>query len=350
MSSHCLDAQLRLTRTGFRLDMALAVETGEVVALLGPNGSGKSTTLRLLAGLTALDAGRVVLDGVDITQTPTEARPIGMVFQDYLLFAHMSATENVAFGPRCHGVAKRQARSEAAQLLEHMGLSDHVHNRPAMLSGGQAQRVALARALAVQPRLLLLDEPLSALDAHTRLSVRSQLRHHLNEFDGGTVVVTHDPMEAMVLADRITIIEDGSVVQQGTPAEVARRPRTDYIARLVGLNLYRGHARETVVDIQSGAPGAQLVTRESNDGEVFAAFPPKAVALFRERPPGSPRNAWRMTVDGIEIFGDQVRIHLVGQLSVVAEITPAALAELQLSMGETVWACVKATEVSAYPA
>lgn len=350
MSSHCLDAQLRLTRPGFGLDIALAVEPGEVVALLGPNGSGKSTTLRLLAGLTPMEAGRILLDGTDITQAPTESRPVGMVFQDYLLFAHMSAAENVAFGPRCRGVPRHQARREAAQLLEHVGLGVHAHKRPGMLSGGQAQRVALARALAVQPRLLLLDEPLSALDAHTRLSVRSQLRRHLNEFDGGTIVVTHDPMEAMVLADRIIIVEDGSVVQQGTSAEVAHHPRTDYIARLVGLNLYRGHARETVVDIEPGTPGAQLVTRESNNGEVFAAFPPKAVAIFRERPPGSPRNAWQMTVDSIETFGDQVRVHLVGELSVVAEITPAALAELQLSTGEAVWACVKATEVSAYPA
>ncbi len=350
VSDYCLDARLRVDRPGFHLAVDLGVAPGEVVALLGPNGSGKSTALRALAGLTPVAAGQILLDGEDITEKPTEDRSIGMVFQDYLLFAHMSATDNVAFGPRCRGVDKRRARRLASELLDHMGLSEREGMRPAMLSGGQAQRVALARALAVRPRLLLLDEPLSALDAHTRLSVRSQLRRHLNEFAGGTIVVTHDPLEAMVLADRITIVEGGSVVQRGTPSEVARYPRTEYIAHLVGLNLYRGRAHGAMVDVDEGSPAGKVATHESNDGDVFVAFPPRAVALFRGRPEGSPRNAWRVIIDGIETFGDQVRVHLRGEMSVIAEITPAALADLQLTAGDEVWACVKATEISSYPA
>ncbi|PSK88071.1 molybdate transport system ATP-binding protein [Murinocardiopsis flavida] len=348
MSAPSLRAHLVVDRPGFRLDAELAVQRGEVLALLGPNGAGKSTALRALAGLAPMSAGGVVLEGEDITTTPTERRPIGMVFQDYLLFGHMSAVENVAFGPRCHGVDARRARREAAALLDRMGLREHAAARPATLSGGQAQRVALARALAVRPRLLLLDEPLSALDAHTRLTVRSHLRRHLRDFDGATVVVTHDPLDAMVLADKVTVIEDGAVVQYGAPADVARRPRTEYVARLVGLNLYRGNAERSEVRVEAGE--ARVALHEETEGDVFVAFPPRAVALYRERPDGSPRNVWRMTIDGIERFGDQVRVHLDGELPMSADITPAALADLSLSPGDAVWAGVKATEVESYPA
>lgn len=350
MSTDGLHARLQVDRPGFRLDIDLAVAPGEVRALLGPNGSGKSTALRALAGLTPLSDGQIVLDREDITRAPTENRAIGMVFQDYLLFAHMSALENVAFGPRCRGVDKHRARELAANLLRHMGLDGYERKRPGTLSGGQAQRVALARALAGEPRLLLLDEPLSALDAHTRLSVRSQLRRHLSEFDGGTIVVTHDPLEAMVLADHVTIIEGGSIVQRGTPAEVARHPRTEYIAHLVGLNLYRGHAHGTTVDVDQAAHDGEVTIGESRHGDVFVSFPPRAVALFRTRPEGSPRNTWHVTVDGIESFGDHVRVHLLGEIAVIAEITPAALADLRLAAGDEVWASVKATETTTYPA
>nr|WP_236543745.1 ABC transporter ATP-binding protein [Spiractinospora alimapuensis] len=350
MSTHGLDARLQVDRPGFRLDVDLTVAPGEVLALLGPNGSGKSTALRALAGLTPLADGQVVLAGEDVTRAPTENRAIGMVFQDYLLFAHLSALDNVAFGPRCRGVDKRRARELAAEQLRHMGLDGHERKRPGALSGGQAQRVALARALAAEPRLLLLDEPLSALDAHTRLSVRSQLRRHLSEFDGGTIVVTHDPLEAMVLADRVTIIEEGSVVQRGTPAEVARHPRTEYIAHLVGLNLYRGRADGTTVAVAPSENGGEVTIGDPHDGDVFVSFPPSAVALFRAKPEGSPRNTWRVTVDGVESFGDHVRVHLRGQITLIAEITPAALADLRLTTGDEVWACVKATEITTYPA
>jgi molybdate transport system ATP-binding protein len=217
--------------------------------------------------------------------------------------------------------------------------------RPRQLSGGQAQRVALARALAVRPRLLLMDEPLAALDAHTRMEIRSQLRRHLADFGGATVLVTHDPLDAMVLADRLVVIENGAVVQQGTPAEVARRPRTDYVARLVGLNLYRGTAAGSQV-----AVGEVLFSvAEHLDGPAFVAFPPSAVALYRTRPDGSPRNLWQATIEGIERYGDSVRIHLDGPIAAAADVTPAAVADLDLTPGQRIWASVKATETHVYP-
>ncbi|MFD1538978.1 ABC transporter ATP-binding protein [Nonomuraea guangzhouensis] len=339
-------ARLVVTRPAFALDIALEAAPGEVVALLGPNGAGKTTALRALAGLTPLSDGQITLDGLPLHAQAAEERPIGMVFQDYLLFPHLTALDNVAFGPRCHGASKAEARRTAAALLERVGLADRAAAKPRQLSGGQAQRVALARALAVHPRLLLLDEPLAALDAHTRLEVRSQLRRHLADFDGATVLVTHDPLDAMVLADRLIVIENGAIVQQGGPAEVARQPRTDYVARLVGLNLYQGLAdghRVKVGDLL-------LSTTEHLQGPVFVAFPPAAVALYRTRPDGSPRNLWHATIEGIERHGDNVRVHLDGPITAFADITPAAVADLDLTPGQRIWASVKATETHAYPA
>ncbi|WP_067607730.1 ABC transporter ATP-binding protein [Nocardiopsis listeri] len=346
-----LDADLRLTRGSFDLDVSLSCPPGHVLALLGPNGAGKSSALRALAGLVPLTGGHIRLNGDDHTTTAVEHRPIGVVFQDYLLFPHMSALDNVAFGPRCQGVGRSEAREHARALLEHMGLADHVASRPRRLSGGQAQRVALARALAVRPGMLLMDEPMAALDASTRVAVRSRLRRLLEEFEGVTVLVTHDPLDAMVLADRIAVIEEGRLVQEGSPAEVARRPRTTYVARLVGLNLFRGRSREGTVtlDTDGGGKPTRVETREARQGPVLVAFPPRSVALYQEHPHGSPRNMWRLRVEGIERFGDQVRVHLEGALSLAADITPASLAELGLARGEEVWAGVKATEVECYP-
>lgn len=341
-----LDAHLVVSRPAFTLDIALRVAPGEVVALLGPNGAGKTTALRALAGLTPLSQGEIILGGRPLHTLPVESRPIGMVFQDYLLFPHLTALDNVAFGPRCHGVSKAEARRIAAAALERVGLADRATAKPRQLSGGQAQRVALARALAVEPELLLLDEPLAALDAHTRMEIRSQLRRHLAGFDGATVLVTHDPLDAMVLADRLIVIENGAIVQQGTPVEVARHPRTDYVARLVGLNLYRGVADGTQVKVGE----LLLHTAERLDGPAFVAFPPTAVALYRTRPDGSPRNLWHAVIDGIERHGDNVRVHLDGPITAFADITPAAVTALDLTPGERVWASVKATETHAYPA
>ncbi|MFJ1969427.1 ABC transporter ATP-binding protein [Streptomyces sp. NPDC087903] len=343
-----LDARLVVERGSFRLDLALTAAPGDVVALLGPNGAGKTTALRALAGLVPLTGGHLRLDGAELDRTPPESRPVGVVFQDYLLFPHLSALDNVAFGPRCHGATRAEARAQAAGWLERMGLADHAGAKPRRLSGGQAQRVALARALATHPRLLLLDEPLAALDARTRLDVRAQLRHHLADFEAVAVLVTHDPLDAMVLADHLVVIEDGRLVQEGTPSDIARHPRTDYIAHLVGLNLYRGEAEGHTVHVD-GSPG--ITTTEDLTGPVFVAFPPSAVTLHRERPTGSSaRNLWRCEVAGLETYGDQIRAALTGELPLAADLTTVAAAELDLRPGATVWATVKAAQTHAYPA
>jgi len=342
-----LAATLKITRAGFTLDVELTAAPGEVVALLGPNGAGKTTSLRALAGLLRLDGGQIVLDGVRLDQLAPEQRRIGVVFQDYLLFPHLSALDNVAFGPRCRGVPRAEARRQAQGWLARVGLAEHVRKKPRQLSGGQAQRVALARALAAEPRMLLLDEPLAALDARTRLDTRAQLRGHLTAFPGATILVTHDPLDALMLADRLVIIEDGRVVQTGDAATITAQPRTDYVARLVGLNLYRGQASGFSVQLPGGF---ELVTATQETGEVFVAFSPSAVALYPARPDGSPRNTWPATVTTVSRHGDALRIELTGPVPVAADVTPAAAVHLGLEPGRELWATVKATEVRAYRA
>ncbi|MFC9664541.1 ABC transporter ATP-binding protein [Nocardia sp. NPDC127606] len=347
-----LNAAIRVTRESFELDIAFDVAPGEVVALLGPNGAGKTTALRALAGLTPLTEGRIELDdhvwdAPPNRFVPADRREVGVVFQDYLLFAHMSAQDNVAFGLRARGQQRGPARVRATDWLERVGLGDHVRAKPRSLSGGQAQRVALARALATDPRLLLLDEPLAALDASTRLQVRAELARHLRDYPGHTVLVTHDPFDAMVLADRLIIVENGAIVQEGSPSEVARRPRTDYVANLVGLNLYRGTADGTTVDL---GDGASFTVAEPAYGPVHLAFAPTTVSLYPERPSGSPRNTWQVTVTGLEQHAHTTRVRLSGAPAVLAEVTPATVADLRLHAGAELWASVKATEIHTYPA
>jgi molybdate transport system ATP-binding protein len=348
-----LQARVGLTLGRLELEVELAVATGELVVLLGPNGAGKTTLLRALAGLVSLDQGRVVLDGQVLddlaagVHLPTERRPIGMVFQDYLLFPHLSALENVAFGLRARGVGRAEARRRAAAWLDRVGLAGQAGARPRALSGGQAQRAALARALVGEPRLLLLDEPLAALDVTTRTVLRRELRRHLAAFDGTRLLVTHDPLEAVALADRLVVLEGGRVTQTGSPDQVRSRPRSRYVAELVGVNLFRGRAGGDAIRLDGGAV---LVAAGDHQGEVFAAVHPRAVALHRRRPEGTPRNSWPGTADAVEALGDRVRVRVTGAVPIVAEVTPAAAGELRLADGGPVWATVKATEVDVYPA
>jgi molybdate transport system ATP-binding protein len=348
-----LRARIVVRRDSFRLGVTVGVNAGEVVALLGPNGAGKTTVLAALAGLLRPDEGQIVLDDAVLVDTergvhlPPQRRQVGMVVQDYLLFPHMSALENVAFGLRARGTPREAARVEATAWLDRMGVGALSGRRPRELSGGQAQRIALARALVVRPRLLLLDEPLAALDAGTRPVVRADLRRHLEAFDGCTVVVTHDPLEALVLGDRIVVLEHGTIVQEGPPGELARHPRTDYVARLVGLNLLRGDAYGQVATV--GADAAVALAHEAA-GPVFVAFPPSAVTLSLRRPQGSARNTWPGRVADVEQHGDLVRITVDGPVPLLADVTPLAVAELALAPGSEVWSAVKATEVAVYPA
>ncbi len=353
MTGRALRARVGVRRATFGLDLEILVEPGEVVAVLGPNGAGKSTLLRALCGLTPLTSGSVTL-GDRVVDDPTTgewvsptARRIGMVFQEYRLFPHLSVLDNVAFGPRSEGRSRARSREAAGTWIARLDLTDLAGRKPGQLSGGQAQRVALARALASDPAALLLDEPLAALDASTRLDVRSELREHLHEFDGPTLLVTHDPLDALVLADRIVVLEAGRISQQGAPLEVARRPATDYVARLLGLNLLRGRVDDGVVVLDGG--GALQVTDRDARGATLVAIRPSAISLHAEHPEGSARNVWRGTVDGVESIGDRVRVTVSGAPTVMVDVTPGAVADLALVRGAGIWLSAKATEIDVYP-
>ncbi len=310
-----LHAAITLRLGELDLDATVDVADGEVVALLGPNGAGKTTVLRCVAGLQAIDGGCIEVDGRVLDDpaagafVPTAERPIGVVFQDHLLFPRLSAVENVAFGLRARGQARAAARAAALGWLARVDLADMAGARPRALSGGQSQRVALARALATEPRVLLLDEPLASLDARTRVHVRAELRRHLATFSGARLLVTHDPVDALVLADRLVVLEAGRVTQRGTTAEVARRPRSRYVAELVGLNLLHGVAAGDHTVRLTGGTELTVADRLPAD-EVAVAVRPQAVTVYRHRPDGSARNAWPAVVVDLEANHDRVRVQL----------------------------------------
>ena len=344
--------QLRLGSLDLRAE--LEVRPGELLALLGPNGAGKSTILRCLAGLTPIDEGRIAIDDVVVDDPSAnifvepEFREVRFVFQHFLLFETMTVVENVAYGLRARKIPKAEARRVAREWIDRVGLGDYAGQRPTALSGGQAQRVALARALAANPRLLLLDEPLAALDAGSRGSVRRDLRRHLDTFDGMRILVTHDPVDAYTLADRVAILEGGRIVQTGTLAEVTAHPRSRYVADLVGVNLVTG----VVVDgVLTTARGARVVIADAPPGDSLAVIRPHSIALDRQRVEySSARNVWSGTIAEIDRLGDRVRVGIDGVLTLTAEVTSAAVEALQLRLGDEVHASVKATDIEVYPA
>ncbi len=348
-----LHADIGLRVGAFDLDIDVRVEPGEVLAVLGPNGSGKTTMLRALAGLEPIDRGRIriddsVLDDADrdIFVAP-ERRPVGVVFQQYLLFEHLSALDNVAFGLRARGVRRSDARRQARDWLERMGLADHAAARPRELSGGQAQRVALARALAIGPRMLLLDEPLAALDAGTRRQVRRDLRRDLDAFDGVRILVTHDPVDAYALADRVAIFDHGTIAQTGTLADITAHPRSRYVAELIGTNLIDG---TVTADGLITRDGVRVAVVADFAGPAFAIIRPQSIALSLHAADTSARNTFAGSIDDIDRLGDRVRVGIDGPIHLTAEITAAALDNLQLRPGDVVHAAVKATDVEVYPA
>lgn len=337
-----LSCHASASRNGFRLDVDLHADTDEIVAIVGPNGAGKSTLLRLLAGLDLLEGGRVSVDdavwedaAVGIRLSP-EHRSVGYVPQAGLLFPHMSVRANVAFGS--------SQPDQAEKWLRRLGIEDLADAAPTELSGGQAQLVAIARAQARRPTLLLLDEPLASVDATNRAAVRRILRRELRDSSGYRILVTHDPVEAAALGDRIIVLDGGRVTQDGTINDLRTHPRSVYVAELVGMNFFSGEATDGVIGL---ADGAVLISASHLNGPALATVHPRAVSLYLTRPDGSPRNVWRATIASIEPSLEQVRVHVAGPVDLVAEVTHAGAAAF--SEGDEVWVAVKASEVLAYP-
>ncbi|MEJ8636613.1 ABC transporter permease [Streptomyces sp. MS2.AVA.5] len=332
--------------TGFNR-LTLDAEPGTTIAVVGPNGAGKTTLLRALLGLTPRAHADLRLGDTDVTALPPHRRGVAWVPQDGALFPHMSALANTAYGLRAHGVPRAEARRRAQEWLDRLGVGHLAHRRPAQVSGGQAQRVALARALAARPRLLLLDEPLAALDQTTRSQVRHTLRRHLDGFGGVCLIVTHDPVEAVALADRVLVLDDGRALQDAPPTDVTRHPRSPWVARMLGRNAWPGTA--TAEGIRLAGGGTLIVAEPLPAGtDALAIIAPEAVAVHRDKPTGSPRNVWPGTVREITTSGSRLRVLVTSEQApdLVAEITPQAVAELGLADGTPVWTSVKATEAT----
>ncbi|MGW8399859.1 ABC transporter ATP-binding protein, partial [Streptomyces lydicus] len=340
---------LRAEVTGFN-QLTLDAEPGTTLAVVGPNGAGKTTLLRALLGLTPRSRAVLRLGDTDVTPLPPHRRGVAWVPQDGALFPHLTALANTAYGLRAHGTSRAEARRTAQRWLDRLGVGHLAHRRPAQLSGGQAQRVALARALAARPRLLLLDEPLAALDQTTRAHVRHTLRGHLADFGGVCLIVTHDPVEAVSLADRVLVLDGGHLLQDAPPAEVTRHPRSPWVARMLGRNAWPGTATDDGLALDGG--GRLVVADRLPDGaRALAVIAPEAVSVHLDKPTGSPRNVWPGTVREITTAGSRLRVLVTspGAPDLVAEITPSAALELGLADGVPVWTSVKATEVSLVP-
>jgi len=337
-----LASDFRLALRSFELSLALGVE--RTVALVGPSGAGKSSVLRVIAGLARPEAGRVDLDGevwVDVerrTFRPPEQRRVGLVFQEYALFPHLSVRQNVAFG----------GKGRADELLERFGLSHLAAARPGNLSGGERQRVALARALARDPGVLLLDEPLAALDAHTKASVRVELEELLRGLDLPTLIVTHDYEDAVALADTVGVLVEGRLRQLGSPAELVARPDDPFVASFTGANLLRGHAER----LEDGLTSIRLESGEvvySTDlarGKVGVVVYPWDVVVGRVQVDGSAMNLLAGEIASVVQVGNRVRVR-IGPLT--AEVTVASAEKLELVRGGTAFVSFKATGTRLVP-
>jgi molybdate transport system ATP-binding protein len=346
-----LDVDVAVGRGAHTIAVAFTVEDGETVALLGPNGAGKTSALEAIAGI-ADATGRVTLNGRSLMGMPPERRGIGVAFQDGVLFPKLSVLENVAFPLRAAGAGRDDARDEARAVLRDVAPTVDDAGRPTTLSGGERQRVALARALAAKPAVLLLDEPFAAVDAEAKPELRAMLRQTLASFPGPRVLVTHDPVEAMTLADRLVLLEDGRVTQAGTPEEVRRRPATRYAAELVGTNLFTGELvpdEEGVGLLRTGSGELTVVWPDriavAPVPDVRATLSPAEIALHTEEPHGSARNVFHGAVEEVATVGGRARVRLRTAPPLVAEITPGSAERLGIVPGREVWASCKAVEI-----
>ncbi len=339
-----------VVRGDFMLHAELEVSPGHIVAVLGPNAAGKSTLLHAVAGLVGLTSGsirlgdRILDDPAGDILVPPHDRPVTVVFQEYRLFPHLSVRDNVAFAPRANGLSKSAADRVAARILGEFELSELADRRPATLSGGQAQRVALARAAAAEPAVVLLDEPLSSLDLPARVTLRDRMSRDLRRLPGATLLVTHDPLDALVLADHLVVLEDGIIVQEGSPRQVLARPRTEYVAGLTGVNLFRGVVQESDVVLANGhrlAGCGDSAPTSSNSSAVLVAVPPNALKL--EAHPAGGRGAaggapsdWQGTVTDLHQLSDRILVVVDSDPPVRAEFPTLTFADLALRPGDRV--------------
>ncbi len=354
-----LRAELACRLGNFQLEASLDAPAASTLVLVGESGAGKTTVLRLLAGLVNPDRGLISVGG-ETWYGPDRTlaawrRPVGYVAQDYALFPHLSVFDNVAFGLRAMGVRRAEVRLRVGAILDRFSLAEFAGRRPGQLSGGQQQRVALVRALVLEPSLLLLDEPLAALDQQTRRAVRQELRDTLRDLPCVTVLVTHSPQEALVFGDRVTVLEEGRGHQAGTRDDLLLRPRSAYVADLMGMNLFQGEivtrTPAGLATLRTGGGEVLVVDPGEGPAELFATVSPREITLSLEHPEGSAQNVLRGPIREIipePPRGDRLRVALDTRPALVAEVTRPAVAALGLREGLLVFAAFKATGVVPY--
>lgn len=330
-------------------DVSLTVRQGEAFSLLGPSGCGKTTLLRMIAGFERPDSGRILVSGQDITTLPPEQRPVNTVFQNYALFPHMTVWENVAFGLRMSRRPREEIRSGVDRMLDLVRLSEHARKRPAQLSGGQRQRVAIARALVNRPQVLLLDEPLAALDLKLRQHMQMEL-NTIHEQVGTTFIyVTHDQGEAMSLSSRIAVLNSGRLEQVDSPASLYENPRSSFVASFIGdANFFTGVAQEfqhegyvRVLIEGLGSPLVQSNGVVSSNQPLRLMVRPEKISLTLARPPSGERvNAFRGVVEDIAYFGSHTRYRIrAGEHSILAQLQRSRFSggEIDPARGAEVW-------------
>jgi molybdate transport system ATP-binding protein len=379
-----LDVALETHFETFQMNLAFTAQAGQTTVLLGESGAGKSTVLRLLAGLQTPHKGHIMLDGMTFFDSvqhitiPPQRRPFGYVFQDYVLFPHLTVYENVAFGLRAQHLSRQSIHQQVIEVLERINLQEFEHRLPAQISGGQQQRVAIARALALRPQLLLLDEPLAALDVQTRREVRHELRHILRDIGITTLLVTHQYLDAVLFGDQILVMDQGQLIQQGGQRELHEHPRSSYIAELVGVNFFRGQivrcedattctirlhnqtaagqATEIVAMIEE--PEEQAAFQANIGQEACVIIDPRSITLHQSAPEGSARNVFRGEVAHVLRLGSsagdhdgQIRVSILlhqNEAPLTAEITETSAARMSIKEGQTIYATFKASEANAY--
>ncbi|MBZ5536928.1 MAG: ABC transporter ATP-binding protein [Acidobacteriia bacterium] len=344
----------------FQVEVSLTAEPGSTFVLVGESGAGKTTILNILAGLIQPDHGRIKLEDLDLFDSeqgiiiPANERPIGYVFQDYVLFPHLTVFENVAFGLRAQGLGEMQVRRETRGILDQLGIEDLAPRKPRRLSGGQRQRVALARSLVLKPRLLLLDEPLSAIDLQTRREVRTELRRILAGLPCITLFVTHSPFEALVFGSQVGVVDHGKLIQVGDRDELLRRPRSRYVAEIMGLNLFQGKVSSRdatgLAEVQTPNGVVHTISDDLSD-MTFITVDPREVTLHILEPSGTAQNVFSGPI--LEMVpeppqGERVRVVLGTHPPLVAEITAHSMHTLGLREGLNVFASFKATAAKCY--
>ncbi len=357
MTAAAYALQVDAARHDRGLRIRCEVPFGSVAAVVGPNGSGKSSLIKMVSGQLRPDEGTVAIDGRVVSGpgvfVPVHRRRVALLEQRPLLFEHLDVLDNVAFGPRALGVSSAEARRRARAELQAVGCLDLAPHRSWEISGGQAQRISLARALATDPRLVLLDEPMAALDVSVSPSVRALLRERIRGEGRTGLMVTHDVIDALSLADTLIVIEDGGIADVGPVEELLAQPRTPFLADLIGVNLLAGNGIGTdAVVLSTGERVAGMANGPVAEGvKALASFEPSAVAVHLDVPTGSPRNHLRARVVGMEPRGALVRLRatLRDGTELAADLTVASAVEQDLHPGRDVWLAVKAVQVSLYP-